>query len=464
MTNRFNDYTTEVRELVLDFEEMLKRGEQHFFDVDQLEIIIDFYLETSDLEMLSRAVSYAEKLFPASNEIRLRRSHQLCANERYDEALTILQQLQQLEPDNTDVFYALGSVYSVKGQPRKAIQYYQKASGDGCELGMVYGNIADEYVRMNRNFEAIAYYKKALEVSPDEERSLYNLANCYEQEMQDEPAVAFYSSFVEANPYSKVAWYCLGGAYKNLKLFEKAIDAFEYATTIDKKFVDAYIQKALCYQMIPNFPQAVASLREALPYSDDTASLNQQIGLIYMYQQNYVTAIIYYKEALQEDPSDCDTLMSIALCYAMMNEKQEAFEYLNSARKLNSQEPLFLEQSARIFARFGNNETAELLFRQALGLVKDNDAYWIDYAKFLIDLQRYDDAIDVLQEGIVNSTEPFIFNEYLAWCYFITGRRNFLFNALRACVDENKEWALEMLESYPAMCEDIEVVNILHSN
>ena len=129
--DRFKNYEDEVRQLVLDFESMQRRGDSHYFDVEEMETIIDFYLETADGDGLERSVRYGEGLFPQSNEIKLRRVHLLCFKERYQEAYALLKQLEQIEPDDTDVLYALGVVHSALQHPRKAIQYYHKAAEDG---------------------------------------------------------------------------------------------------------------------------------------------------------------------------------------------------------------------------------------------------------------------------------------------------------------------------------------------
>ncbi len=76
-TDRFKNYQDDVKQLVLGFEAMERRGDSRYYDVEELETIIDFYLETSDGEGLEKSVLYGEKLFPSSNEIRLRRVHLL---------------------------------------------------------------------------------------------------------------------------------------------------------------------------------------------------------------------------------------------------------------------------------------------------------------------------------------------------------------------------------------------------
>lgn len=464
MTDRFKNYATDVRELVLDFEEMLRSGSRHYFDVDQMETIIDFYLETSDIEGVDRSVDYAEVLFPDSNEIRLRRAHQLCAHERYDECYDILRRLERLEPDNTDVLYALGTLYSVREQHRKAIQYYQMASADGYALYTVYGNIGDEYVRMDRCREAISYYKKALEDNPSDERSIYNLAGCYEQEMMDAQCVSYFNAFVERHPYSKFGWHVLGTAYQNQELYEKAIESFDYALTIDNTLYDCYLDKADCYRALGDYGAATATLREAPPHVDDKSGVNHQIATLFMEQRNFVTAAIYLREALKDDPSMGDLWTALAICYSEMGEFEPAESTIQHALDINSNEPAYLVEAARIYARFGHSDEAEQMFEQAVRLVDDNDDYWTDYADFLMNMKRYDDAIDVLNRGLKNAAEPFYFNERLAVCYFMTGQRNYLFNAIRSCMSESKELTLGILDACPAMHDDIDVMNLLSSN
>ena len=60
--DRFTDFDDEVRQLVLDFERTVMNGETQFYDVDELEMIIDYYLEVNDKEPLISAIVYAEQL------------------------------------------------------------------------------------------------------------------------------------------------------------------------------------------------------------------------------------------------------------------------------------------------------------------------------------------------------------------------------------------------------------------
>ena len=49
--DRFEKYGNRLKNLVLQFEAMLSEHREQYFDSDDLEIIIDFYMETNDIIM-----------------------------------------------------------------------------------------------------------------------------------------------------------------------------------------------------------------------------------------------------------------------------------------------------------------------------------------------------------------------------------------------------------------------------
>jgi len=443
--DRFKGYDAEVRRLVLDFEAGQRQGLQHYFDPDEMEIIIDFYLDAldntarkttlpSDTRRLERSIAYAERLFPDAPGIRLRKAHLYSIQGRYDQAMRILHELEHIEPDNTDVQYALGTIYSALDQPRKAIQYYMQAARDGYQLGTIYGNMGDEYYRMGRLEDALRYYKKSAARNASEERSLHNLeATCDELNMNAE-AIDFFKHFVRQNPYSHIGWFCLGRAYMGFAdrhdgdhgSYVEAIEAFRFALTIDSRYFDAYVLIAECQQALHDSMAAVATLRESLNCAADAANVLFSIATIYMGQDNYQTASIYLQQATERDPYFSEAWLKLAECH-------EALGYLDDA---------------------------EALYQRSLGMNEENDEFWLLYADFLIARQRYDEASALMQRGIVNADYPHAFNLRLALCYYRTGQRNMLFNTLIDCI-HNGDNLNELLNLCPEMQNDAEVMNLI---
>lgn len=463
-TDRFKNYEEDIKQLVLEFESMDLTGSRRYYDVDELETIIDFYLNNADGEMLEKSVRYGERLFPTSNEIRLRRVHLLCFKERYDEALHILKELEQIEPDNTDVLYALGVVHSALEHSRKSIQYFLKAAEDGYELAMIYGNIADEYVKMGQLADARSFYRKALRLNADDERSLYELANCYEDDGLNEKWIAYFRRFVEDNPYSRGGWFCLGEAYLSTQLYEKAVDAYQYAITVDEDYYDAYMQLSASHYALGDYNKAVSTLHDAIDHTEDKALVYFRIGEIFKQTNNLTTANVYYRKAVSEDPYYGEAWHALSLSYSMSGDFPAAIDAAKRALKIDTESPLLLTTLALIYADSGDLDNADRIFECAMPYYADFEQGWLAYADYLIVQNRIDEAVEILTKELPDCEMVTEFNKRLALCYYHLGRRNMLYNVVRACIYDENDGERQLLEFCPELRNDPQVMDIIISH
>lgn len=426
--DRFKNYDPEVRELVLSFEKQTE-GNTAYFDVDQLEVIADFYLEVYDTQGLEAAVALGEQLFPTSCEIRLRRAHLLNIQGRYPEALTILHELESAEPDNTDVSYALGALYSQIGQTQKSIDHYLKAATDGYQIDVIYCNIADEYYKLGQYDQAIEYYIKSIDQNPDEGQALYNLACIWDSQGNNEKSQQFFSQLVADHPYSKNGWYCLGGIYGSMSLFEKAVDAYEYAIAIDKAFVQAYHGLSDCYRQMGDTARAVQALHDCLDYTQDRPYVYYCMGSAFMESHNYHTASAYLHDAVKEDPSYALAWNNLGFCCEQL----------------------------------GLHEEADGHYRRAINLEPDVDENWLSLADLYIKNNQYEGACITLENARHDAAVRFAFNTRLIYCYFKLGRRNKLFEIM---IEDGKQYGYlypTLLQVYPELSQDIEIVDFINS-
>ena len=462
--DRFKDFDNETRSAVLNFEQKSHSGTGQYFDMDELETVIDFYLETNDLDAVLNALQYADRLFPQANEFKLRRAHMYTNQGNPGKALPLLKEILLTEPGNTDAQYAMGIAYGVLEQPRKAIQYYQLAAADGVELGLIYGNIGDEYYKMDNLDKAIVYYKKAIAQNPDEERSMFNLLCIYEDLNRDREAEAFFRRQTETNPYSFPAWLAYGRACVNLEQWQQAIDAYEYAVVIEKTNIQAYFMLANAYRQAGNLGKAVSVLHESLEYADDKSPVYYSMGMIYMECGNAASAIVYFRKTVQEDSYYGDAWQVLGQCYANENDIYTAIEMSERALSINPRSASYMLQLAWLNECAGDEEKADSLYQCAIHLDEVTDECWIRYADFLMRKQRYDDAIAVLDKGLIDSVSQVEFNMRLAVCYFKTGRRNFLFNTIRACTTDPSFVPQHLIYICPEMVNDHEVVSMIDSH
>ncbi|MBR1850348.1 MAG: tetratricopeptide repeat protein [Bacteroidales bacterium] len=470
LNDRFKDYDDEVRTLVNEFENTILKGQSHFFDTDEIEVIIDFYLETADLDKMETAILYAENLYPGSAEVRLRRSHLYSARNQFDQSLAILSDLERKDPTNTDVAYALGALYSMTDHPEMAIAYFQKAAADGYMLGTVYANIADEYYKLNRYDDAARFYKKAVAAGSDDHHVLLGLLDAYSDMDQPEAAADYFRKMVEREPYSHYAWYCLAEAYYTLGMYEHAIDAFEYAIAIDKTFFDAYMAIADCYEDAGQPLKAVESLRRSLDYAEHKEVVSFAIGSVYLRMNNCEAALPYFKQAEQEIRATAllstpllvsDLYASLADCYRAMGEYYLAVQSATTALTSSPDPARVLRFLGSLHEEYGEHEQAELALRGAIEREPEADENWTSYIDYLIRAGRYADALDQALQGAAAADDGPQFAIRFAAIYFRLGQRNSMFHFLLVALQSGSESIDTLLTLCPEMADDPEVGTLL---
>ena len=80
----------ETNELVSRFEKLLESGEGHFFDVEEFETIIDYYLDIQQTSLTRSAIEWAQEQHPGSNSFKIREARLFTQEAKYNQALKIL--------------------------------------------------------------------------------------------------------------------------------------------------------------------------------------------------------------------------------------------------------------------------------------------------------------------------------------------------------------------------------------
>ena len=424
--DRFTDCDDEVRQLVLDFERTVMRGENQFYDVDELETIIDYYLEVRDEEPLLNAIVYAEQLYPDSSEIKIRRAHWYIAHQKLDRALEILLRLEDQNPEDTDVAYTLGVLYSEKGEPEKAIDYYLMAATDGWQTGRIYANIAEEYYRMQRFDEAIEYYHKAFASDSCDDDVLYNFLDTCEQADRCDHAAEYLDRYAHDHPYCREAWYCLGCAYRDLGLFEQAAEALHLAIAIDKNYTPAYVELSRTQEDNQQVGEAATTLLQLIDVVPDREEVFRALGELFLRQDNVETAALYFRKAIDENVSDAVSLASLGLCYLRLADLSLASSYAKRALAADPDCPEALCCSALVYDCKGNFEMANDFFDRLMLTNNYTEQQCRYYVLFLYSHELYDTLMTFAEDSLaIYPNDPF-YSTYLAAAYYHTNRYNSL--------------------------------------
>ena len=225
------------------FEEMIASNTSQFFDADELEEIIEYYMQWFNLELAKKAIDYATNQYPYNSSLKIKKAQYLSSQHNTRDALLLLNDIEEVESSNSELYMTRGYIYSQIGLSEQAIENFKFALPLSEFKDEVYVAIGVEFLNDEKAADALYYLKKAIKINSENEIALNELSLCFELTGKSEEAITFYESYIDENPYSYYAWFNLGISYNRLGLYEKAVDAYDYAIAIKDNFSSAYFNK-----------------------------------------------------------------------------------------------------------------------------------------------------------------------------------------------------------------------------
>lgn len=450
-------------ELVRRFENMVARDESYFFDTDEFEALIDYYLERSKIKQAGHVLKYAKNMYPESTLFLLREAQVLASSGKLSKAIPRLKNLLRFEPQNEEILLNLAHMYSQLHQHKEAIGYLEEAMKYADEelKDELWIELALEYENLDQWDKAIETLKSAIKVNPENEMALYEIAYCYDMAERQEDSISFFESFIDDEPYSFPAWYNLGNLHMKLEQYEEALHAYDYCLVIQEDFTPAYLNKA----------NALVKLEQ------------------------YKKAILVYNELLLHEPAQASTLCCIGECYERLGELEQADEFYAKALELEQEYADAWVGHGVVADLRGDTAVALPLFTRALGIEPhnvdyrllyaaalkkaeqweaaraeyeiistaepDNTDLWLDYSDLLMRIDDALGAIAMIDASLENVNDTYDLRYRSVAYLYRSGKQKEAYAQLEQLLSESFENSQSLLEYLPELASDPHVILLL---
>jgi len=161
-------------------------------------------------------------------------ANQLFLEGKYDEALALLVQFLETNPEAYQTHINIGDCYKEKGEYEKAIEEYNLAlemAKKDEELGKemiakAMAGIGDCYLRREDFEKAQSFFKESIELLPDNEILAYNVGEIYFSSQKMDEAIQYYALAIKIMPDWSPPYYKIGLVHLNKAEYEKAKENF----------------------------------------------------------------------------------------------------------------------------------------------------------------------------------------------------------------------------------------------
>ncbi len=212
-------------------------------------------------------------------------------NQRFQDAITALLNLIQLDKYQARAYYILGLCLEKINQIHQAILAYKDALALDSALIDAYNNLGNLLAQTGEIEQAEGIFRQAIAANPNSSDSYLNLGKLLMEQYQIAQAIEIYQTSLELNPNNpqllnnlQIALTSqnnpeeflleLGNKFYQQGNYEKAIDTYENLITFKNVDAETYFKLTECFQYSNRIEDAINTLREGISYYPTAGNLH----------------------------------------------------------------------------------------------------------------------------------------------------------------------------------------------
>lgn len=318
-----------MEEIVLRYETATKENRTEYFDADDVESLIDHYMEKEQFETALAVARFGISIHPYNTSLKIMQAKIALFIGDTGEAERIAHLVRSMEPDNLDLKVLMGQILLSNGRKEEAKALLDSIMKQDADYTY---DVAYAYFDSFEYDMATVLFEKELKLHPvkDVQELLFDLAYCYQQRNDLEKAIGMYERCLDEDPYSKDAWFNLGQIHHFKGDLEKAAECLDYAYVVGNDY-QALLQKGNVLFQNGKLQSAIEAYEEYIEVNGRPPFVIVFIGECYEKMGDYAKAQAYYSEALSAEPSNVSALCGMCVCLIAQDECGRGLQFIDRA-------------------------------------------------------------------------------------------------------------------------------------
>ena len=452
----------EFQVLLRKYEDMRSGSQSIFFDVEEFEQIIDYYLDDFQYDEAREAAKFGKQQHPGSVEIKYKFIHIYIEQGQPKKALSLLDEIPVWEENNPERYFLKGTALCQTGKLKEAESQFDRGlelSGDETFDALVNISIAFENVR---HFElAIKYLLQAYRKQPDNLSVLYDLGYFYERLHRFDESLKYYSQYLDLDAYSDNVWYNIGIVYHKQERFEEAVEAYDFSIAINPDYASAYFNKASVWVNAGKFDRAIKTYQDFLEVEPESTQAYCYMGDCYDQMSKLDDALAAFQKVIELDNSDPEGWYGAGLIFHRQGSFQEAITYILKAIEFDNNNLDYWINLGYANEDAGLIEEAIKCYAYVTRVDSNDLDAWMALTGLLMKEGLYEKALGFLREAFVHHAEDAGIRVKLAVCHLKLEEKELALKFLAEGLSMNPELESEFSYYFPASCRDGEMERII---
>lgn len=329
----------------------------------------------------------------------------LIENGKLKEAIKPLLQLCKQQPDNTNLWLKLASLYGQTNDFPSVLKVCKKIIKMDSSNITVYSLMGNAYASTGKMKEAHESYDKSLKINPNDPSLLNNLANALYLDGKYEEAAEIFKKVITLQPNYADAYNNLGNIYKALSENEQAIRYYEAAIKFNPLLSKTMLNLAHMFADRIGHPEmAEKYFHKALTLEPDNIEAKSGITNMLRFQGKLDEALGMIKQVQSDHPDEAGTMAAEADIYERLGDYDKANAIIQKILKTDKDvHPMMLGVYMRICKKYDSCDDAvskgEALCTDSGITPTYKQNLHFDLGKLYDKLDRYDDAFRHYKAG-----------------------------------------------------------------
>lgn len=318
------------------------------------------------LFLLTLALACGEALF--AQNANLNGAQEALRNKKFEEAIALLRQEVQRDPNFAEARYTLGLALWESGKPEEAyaeLKFARERQTKNAEHLYAFGKLC---VELKKYEEAKAAFNNGLRLKNGKSRFFYGLGLAYLGQDSLERASVFLLQAREADALDAKVYRALAEIYAKQKITSMAIDNYREALRLEPDWSEGHYALGKILQKEKLYNDALLEFKEVVRLTPTHAEAHFDLGNLYFAGKKYVEAVAALEMFVQAQPSSFGGRMLLAKALYATRQPVAAIAQAEKAVEINpeaSEALRFLanlyydtrdyEHAAQTYERFSRN-------------------------------------------------------------------------------------------------------------
>jgi tetratricopeptide (TPR) repeat protein len=433
------------------FERMINEKRSEFFDIHELEAMVEYYMVSTNWKRALLCADYGLKLHPNSTELLNIKGQALTAGNRLKEAKQVLERLRELDPINPEMYMSLGSLYwklERKALSQKMYKHAMKLDEnltfDVCSI------LVQQYLMENQPLDALPYLVELIEWDTNDDYALELIVDIFvDLEMVDQGDDLF-EMLSKKEPDNAFLLYYRALLLGNSKQLSKATYLLEKARKLKDSDLeyDIFLLLGKLYYDQEEFQKAQKMTRKAydLEIADESARLMAEIE---MKIGNYHSALDYAEKAYFFDKEDLNNIFTLASAHVYLNNMEKAAKLFRKYGKLALPEDYRLKAVSSALYELGQPNEAMRIFEKSI--LQDSpvpEKSFQDLIEFCAISEEYDRVIKHTRSAIAEHGFQAHFIGHLIGAYILTDNTEAVLTIIEHLDKKDYRFVFDIFERY----------------